>query len=506
MTIERGELIDTSDDADLADVEGALTRLMPALRRYLDDHASPTFPAYVSGTVASEASPLPDQGVGLEATVDELAEIVALGSRVSAPGFVSFITTGATTAGVAAATAVGLAGGQRYLLNSFNALERTGLRWLADLCGLPDDVSGVFSSGGSTANLIALGAARQAAFERLGTDASEVGLPPGVRGRIYASERAHRTIHRSAAVLGLGRQSVVEIPTDSHTRINLAMLEAALERDVRDGIVPIAVVAIAGSTDTGAIDPIADVVRIAHRFEAWAHVDGAYGLIASASPHLAAAFEGVTEADSWIVDPHKWLTTGVGVGATYVRDGALLNRAFAEGHAAYLEGSFSSTPTDAPSQFDAIGGPWADQGLELSSPPRGVLVWAVLREIGREGVARRVKRHVAYARHVAARAEEDPRLELLLEPELSITCFRYRPPDNVDGNALNFRILERLRRETAVAPSSTIVDGKFAIRPCFINPRTTLREVDAIVDWVGRLGDELTAGGGSRRRSGSGLS
>jgi glutamate/tyrosine decarboxylase-like PLP-dependent enzyme len=133
---------------------------------------------------------LPEDGIGLDATLDELAIAVEHGCRISSPGFLGFITTGATTVGVAAHAAVAAAGGQRYLLHSFNALEWTALRWLADLCGLPDGVAGVFTSGGSTANLIALGAARQAAYERLGIDVAEAGLPPAApRGRIYATDR-----------------------------------------------------------------------------------------------------------------------------------------------------------------------------------------------------------------------------------------------------------------------------------------------------------------------------
>lgn len=483
----------TADDAELAHVVEALTRLMPSLEQYVRGHAAGSFPAYVAGAVPSDGMALPDDGVGLDTMLDELGRAVQAGCRISAPGFLGFITTGATTSGVAAQTAVALAGGQRYLLHAFNTLERTGLRWLAELCGLPEGVSGVFSSGGSTANLVALGAARQAAYERLGVDASADGLPAGTSGRIYVSSRAHRTIHRAAAVLGLGRNAVVEIPVDAASRIDVAALEAALARDARAGIVPIATVAIAGNTDTGAVDPMADVVEVARRYGSWVHVDGAYGLVANASPTFAPIFAGVEDADSWIVDPHKWLATGVGVGATFVRDEALLTRAFTEGAAPYLEGSFSTAAVARPSQFDEFAGSWGDQGVELSAPPRGVLVWAVLREIGRAGVARRVERHVGFARRVAARAREDDRLELLLEPELSIACFRYRPAGGSDGNALNFRILERLRRETPFIPTSTVIDGVLAIRPCFINPRTTEREVDGLVDAVARLGDELEA-------------
>jgi aromatic-L-amino-acid decarboxylase len=351
----------------------------------------------------------------------------------------------------------------------------------------------VFTSGGSTANLLALGAARQAAFERMGVDVAEDGLPFTTRGRIYASVRAHRTIHRAAAVLGLGRNGVREIATDPVGRIDVGALEAALREDAADGIVPIAIVAVAGNTDLGSVDPIADVVSVARRYGSWVHVDGAYGLVANTVDSIAPLFAGVEEADSWIVDPHKWLATGVGVGATYVRDGAVLTRAFAEGPAAYLEGSFTAID-EAQSQFDVMGGPWADQSVELSSPPRGVLVWAVLREIGRDGVRDRIVRHVGFAQDLAQRVRDHDRLELLCGPHLSVVCFRYRPRGaGMDLDALNTRILERLRRETPFIPSSTAVDGALGIRSCFINPRTTQLEVEGLADAVVRLGDDLTA-------------
>jgi aromatic-L-amino-acid/L-tryptophan decarboxylase len=481
---------ESPDDAAVDREDTALARLMPAIERYRRTERT-SFPVYRSGIVPSEPGPLPEEGAGLDATLDELGLAIESGCRVAAPGFFGFITTGASTSAVAAHTAVAVAGGQRYGLHSFNALELTGLRWLAEVCGLPAGTPGVFSSGGSTANLVALGVARQAAFELRGIDVANDGLPTGVECRVYASARAHRTINRSAAVLGLGRRSVVEIPTDRDDRVDLRALEAALREDTRRGMIPVATVAIAGSTDTGVVDPVADVIDIGRRHGSWIHVDGAYGLIANASAELRPLFAGVTDADSWIVDPHKWLATGLGVGATFVRDEPLLTRAFAEGEAAYLEGSFARHEHPPESQFDVLGGPWADQGVELSSPPRGVLVWAILREIGRSGVARRVERHVGFARRVAARARAEERLELLLEPMLSIACFRYVPSGAADPDALNVALLDRLRRETPFMPTSTRVRGQFAIRPCFINPRSTEADVDGMVDEVLRLGREL---------------
>lgn len=483
-----------ADAAELGRVGDTLARLAPALDEYLRFATRDRTVTERDRWRAVLDAPLPERGAGLDTVVDELAVAVEYGCRVSDPGFSGFVTTGATTSPIAAAAAVATAGGQRYLLHAFNGLEHIGLRWLKQLCGVPETFAGVFTSGGSTANLVALGAARQWAFEQRGIDVAEHGLPADAQARIYVSTEAHRTIHRSAGVLGLGRAAVCDVPVDARQRIDVAALDAAITSDVAAGVVPLAVVAIAGTTNTGAIDPIADVVEVARRHQTWVHVDGAYGLVAAADPAVRSRLAAVADADSAIVDPHKWLTTGVGVGAAFARDGDVLTRAFAEGAAAYLEGSFAVDESSYASQFDAIGGPWADQAVELSSPPRGALVWAVLREIGLEGVRARVARHIGYARHATARAAAHPRLEALTEPDLSVACFRYRPVADVgDLDALTLRLVERLRRETPYAPTSTVVGGRVAIRPCYVNPRTTLADVDGLVDATVRLGDEESA-------------
>lgn len=481
------------DSAVCNDTARVLQRLGPVLDRFVDDDQATPSPAYVHGTVPSEGLALPEQGIGIDAALDELEIAIDHGCRIGTPGFLGYITTTGTTISVATQAAVAAAGGQRYLLHSFNALEWTALRWLAQLCRLPADAAGVFTSGGSSANLVALGAARQAAYERRGIDIAETGMPEGApRGRVYASARAHRTVHRAAAVLGLGREGVREVPCDLAGHLDVEALRQMMRSDADDGLVPVAVVAIAGTTDSGAIDPLRDVIAVAREHACWVHVDGAYGLVANAVPELADRFAGVEEADSWIVDPHKWLATGLGVGAVYVRDGDLLTRAFAEGEAAYLEGSFSPDPSTATSQFDAMGGPWADQSVELSAPPRGVLVWAALLEIGAEGVRDRVRRHVGFARALRDAIVAHDELELLCEPDLSIVCFRFRAGRSEVGlDQLNATILQRLRQETPFVPSSTVVGGSFALRPCFINPRTTIDEVHGLVEAVVRIGREL---------------
>jgi len=161
--------------------------------------------------------------------------------------------------------------------------------------------------------------------------------------------------------------------------------------------------------------------------------------------------------------------------------------------AEYLEGS-AEPVGEINSPFDDLGDQYHDFSVEQSAPSRGVLVWAILREIGADGMRERVRHHLDFARHLARRVTDDPRLELLAEPVLSICCFRYHPlalDDEAELDALNARIAARLRSESQTVPSTTRVDGRLAIRPCYINPRTSRADVDALADAVGDLGDEL---------------
>jgi aromatic-L-amino-acid/L-tryptophan decarboxylase len=481
-----------ADAAELGALESVIGRLLPALDRFLESPDPDGSVADRAAWVAALDRPLPHDGGGVSTVVDELERwIIPNGMRSPDPGFSAYIIGRATTASVAAALAGQVAGHYRYFLTSFNFLEQLSLDWLAELCGVRPGGFGIYSSGGSTANLLAMGAARQAAFESVGVDPAADGLPAGIEARIYGGTEVHHTIHRAAGVLGLGRRAYVPVESDAAGRVDPRALDRVLTDDRARGRLPVAVVAIGGATSTGAIDRIDELADIAAKHGTWLHVDGAYGLPARCVPELAESFAGVERADSAIVDPHKWLGTPAGCGATFVRDGALLGRAFTQEPAPYLE-AFS--PADARSQFDDHGTHWYDHGIELSSPSRGVWVWAVLREIGVAGMRDRVRRHVEFARHLAERAEAHPRLELLVPPSLSICCFRYvgTGSDDATADAVNAEIIRLLRAETSLVPSGAEIGGRQAIRACFVNAATTLQDVDALADAVVELGDRLS--------------
>ena len=442
-----------------------------------------------------EHGELPEVGVGADHVVDQITEqLIPNGARMIDPAFWMFITAGPTTVPVVAATAALVAGTQRQTIHAFHALEETSLRWLAQLMGLPGEMRGLYSSGGSTANLVALGAARQFALESRGIDPAEQGFD-GTTSVVYASTEAHHTIQRSMAVLGMGRQNIRLIPVDQRQHMLPEALAEAMDADLRAGRLPIAVVANAGTTNTGAIDPLRQLGEMAHARGTWFHVDGAYGLPGILDERVRPRYDGLELADSAIVDPHKWLNTPVGVAATFVRDRSILQRAFAQGAADYLEGSFSTQEEGVVVSVDALGLPYSDFGVELSATSRGVQVWALIREQGRAGIAERIRLDNDFAQYVAQRAREDERLESLTDPELSIACIRYvgrRQHPNLDE--LNERIYRRLLRETPYLPSTTVVNGNLAIRPCFINPRTTWPMVEAFVETLLELGDQLENG------------
>jgi aromatic-L-amino-acid decarboxylase len=271
-------------------------------------------------------------------------------------------------------------------------------------------------------------------------------------------------------------------------------LRGAIAKDLRDHILPMAIVANVGTTNTGAIDPIAQIGRVAREHDIWLHVDGAYGLPGILDDRLSHLYQGLELVDSIIVDPHKWLGASVGIAATFVHDRSLLERAFTQEPADYLEGSIDDMGAENAQlehSLDDFGVPYFSYGVELSAPCRGIVLWALIREIGVEGMRARIVRHIDMASKLAEFCKQHPSLELLLEPTLSVCCFRYVSPQIDDLDRLNQKIHRRLIRENEFLPSTTRIKGRLALRPCFLGARTDDSQVDGLAQAVLRIGDAL---------------
>ncbi len=473
------------DDARCNDLDGALRALVPVLSEHVRG-AMPPRTAARSEWKPRLDQPLPQEGAGADAVVAELAELIRdHGLPLSAPGFCGWVTTGPTVVTATAAFAASIGAPQRWWVQPGNYIELLALRWLGELLGVPAH-AGAFTSGGSVANLLGIGAARQHAGERLGVDIAAEGVGALPSPRVYASDQVHHVVLRACGTLGLGRRALRRIATDRKRRIDLGALERAMDEDIAAGCTPVAVVASAGDVNTGTVEPIDDMRAIAHARGTWLHVDGAYGAFGVLDDRVRELYGDLSAVDSLVADPHKWMAVPVGCGAVFVRDGELFDRAFALEPADYVAHE-RRTREDPTSCFDQLGEGSPDRALDHSAPSRGVAVWAALREIGAAGMARRVARHLDCARRVAERVRAHPDLELLTEPVLSICCFRVHPPHIRDSGTLerlNADIVRKVRARGRAIPSTTRINNKLAIRPCFIGPNTTLTHADTLIDEI----------------------
>jgi glutamate/tyrosine decarboxylase-like PLP-dependent enzyme len=311
----------------------------------------------------------------------------------------------------------------------------------------------------------------------------------GLRLVLYASEEAHATIAESADLMGLGERAVRAIPTDAGYRMRLDDLRAALEADLAAGMRPFAVVATAGTTATGAVDPLPAIADLCAEHGLWLHVDAAYGGAAMLAPELRPLLAGIERADSIAFDPHKWLYTPQSSACLLVRDPRHLLRSFSI-DAAYVRDDASLSGRGL--NIGELGPQWSRAFLALK-------VWLSLAAHGTAAYGRRIAHDVALARYLDERVRAHPDLEPMSPVTLSIACFRYAPADSpLDDaalDALNERLMIAIRRDGRAFPSNAVLGGRYCLRACLVNHRTEADDIDALVEATVRLGAELAASG-----------
>jgi glutamate/tyrosine decarboxylase-like PLP-dependent enzyme len=348
-------------------------------------------------------------------------------------------------------------------------LERTVVGWLAQAIGCTG-FRGSLTGGGSSANLMALAMAREARMP-----ANEAGMRGLLQGVVYASEEVHMSIPKSIALLGLGRKNLRLISTDKNFCLIPAELDQAIQRDKAEGKMPIAVVASAGTVNTGAIDPLPEIAAIARHHELWMHVDGAYGALAAiAAP---AKFTGMDLADSLSLDPHKWLYQPLDCGCLLYRDVNAAHTAFAH------TGDYARALTNDPVE----GFAFFEESLELSRRFRALRLWLSLRYHGLQAFRDAIQKDMDLAQHLASAIAKRPDLELLAPIQLSAVCFRYTGTESLSEEELNRHnaaILKRVVQRGRVYLSNATLRGRFCLRACIVNHRTTADDVDSVIPEV----------------------
>jgi aromatic-L-amino-acid decarboxylase len=392
------------------------------------------------------------------------------------PGFMGWVHGGGTIIGMLAEM---LAGGLNANCGGRDhapiEVERQIVAWARRLFGFPEDATGLFVTGTSMANFVALLVARRAA---LGAAVRQAGLAAAPQRLVaYASVAAHGCIPRAMDYAGLGSNALRLIPVDGHHRIDLGALRRAIAADRSAGLTPFLVIGTAGTVDIGAIDDLASLAGLATAEQIWFHVDGAFGALGVLSPDIAPRLAGIERAHSLALDFNKWGQVPYDAGFVLVRDGALHRDTFATS-ADYLQRQTRGL---------SAGAFWPnDFGPDLSRGFRALKTWFTLRVYGTEQLGAAISRTCRVARHLEARIAAEPRLELLAPVQLNIVCFRYR---GADPDALNAAIVADLQESGVAAPSTTRIDGRLAIRAAIFNHRTEERDVDTLVDAVLRHGD-----------------
>jgi len=433
--------------------------------------------------------PLPAQGVEIAQVHRTFMEsVLPYASGNAHPAFMGWVQGGGTPAGMLAELlAAGLnsnVGGRDQMPVE---VERQVVRWMAELFGFPAEASGVFVTGTSMANLIAVWVARTRA---LGVSVREYGMAASGAARLvaYTSEGAHGCVAQAIDLAGLGRAALRLVPVNERFEMDVAALEAAIQADLAAGLRPFFVAATAGTVDTGAVDDLAAIGAVARRHGAWFHIDGAFGALAMLSPELAPRLAGIELADSIAFDFHKWAQVQYDAGFVLMRDGAVHRSAF-EAPVAYLRRDERGL---------SAGSYWpCDFGPDLSRGFRALKAWFTIKVYGSERLGETIAETCAIARYLEQQVRARPQLEMLAPVSLNIVCFRYRSDD---PDAFNAALVADLQESGVAVPSLTTVNGQLAIRVAVVNHRTSRADMDKMLAKLESLAAVriAPAGGGKR--------
>lgn len=502
-TSEAARRGDASLDISAAEMRELSSRVTQLVTEYFSEVSSlPVFPKTSGGkTIDKLGASLPLEGKPLEQLLKDCRAIIENSRHNGHPRFFGYVASPANPAGAFADLIASALNANVTSWRSGPAateIEQTVIGWLASLIaysGVDRPAYGLLTSGGSMANMTALLMAHRA---KSAPDIASIGLwNSAAPMTIYASDQIHMSIPKAADILGLGRAQVRLIDSDDRFRMNVRFLRQTIVDDLKSGKQPFCVVASAGTVNTGAVDKLDEIADVANEFNLWFHIDGAYGALAVLDETKRPLFKGIERADSISLDPHKWLYVPIDSGCLLFRDEARARAAFAFDGADYIK-------VHEQNEEEAFA--FWNYGPELSRRFRALKIWLTLRYYGVRRIARAISEDNAMAAYLAEQVEAATDFELLTAPELSICCFRYVPPafqtqlqsrDELDAavnpelDQLNTDIMNVAQRGGRAYLSSATIRGKFALRACITNFRTTRADIDETLDIIREAAREL---------------
>ena len=433
---------------------------------------------------------LPDKGKPAEEILSKATSLLFNHSLFNGhPKFFGYITSSAAPIGALAdllAAAVNPNVGANILSPMATEIEKQTVKWLAELIGVSPDYGGILVSGGNMANFTAFLAARTAKAPK---HCKEDGLfNETMKLVVYCPKTTHTWIEKAVVLFGLGSKSIRWIPTDAANKMENEVLEATIKEDCKKGFLPIMAIGTAGDVSTGAVDDLKGIAAICKKYNVWFHVDGAYGLPAAVIPELQTLFEGLEDADSIAIDPHKWLYSPMEAGCTLVKNPNHLIETYSS-HPVYY--NFGNTEEPATQNY-------YEYGFQNSRGFRALKVWLGLQQVGRSGYEKMIKEDIALSKLLFTKAGDHAELEAVSQ-NLSITTLRYVPVDYSGSsenhttylNELNEALLNRLQQGGEVFLSNAIVMGKYCLRACIVNFRTSQKDIAESIEIIVREGGKM---------------
>jgi glutamate/tyrosine decarboxylase-like PLP-dependent enzyme len=430
--------------------------------------------------------PCPHEPQPMEDILREVENHIFANSTLSlTPRFFGYINAGGNQAAVLGellAAAVNQICAKWHFSPAASEVERRVIRWIAQFIGYAPEASGCLLSGGSTGNLVGLAVARR---QKAQFDAASLGMRGGPPVTVYVSQEGHASLEKSMVLLGMGRNQLRKIAVLDDFTIDMEALEKQVTEDRKNGYHPICVVGNAGTTNTGAVDPLDALAEFCQRQELWFHVDAAYGGPAAATETAGRLFRGLDQADSIVVNPHKWLYISVEAACILIRESRAQRDTF-EIVADYLQ-----------EKSEAIGeGPldFKDYSPQLSRNFRALKVWMTFKAYGARKLRAAIESNIEIMRYLADRIDQSQDFVRLAPVPLSVVCFQYRTPDiSVHGDqnyldGLNNRLLEALEKDGRVFLSGTKIHGRRVLRACSVNHRLRREDVDFLLDVIREVG------------------